>query len=370
MATSHERVKLAQDIVKRTTQRLSGARKEAEHRAQADLDRRKAATTILNPDEVSGLYDAGRLLTTSLRGDVRAITQADLRAFQQNVSNFKKLHQTKKRGKPAQFVGGITAQHVIDLALWIDKKRANEEIRTSVPVGVKANVLHFVTNAGPDSDKMRHHVHVEFIDFEQAVGASSLDARKTGKQIANGRLKFDCDCGRHTFWYRYMATIGEYNYGRSETGFPKLKNPKLVGVACKHVLRTMHNIQKDAAIHKRLYQQVLKQRETLDRNAAKYEKVKVAEVRAHGEKQAARGRSANLRMGQSKEYAAAQLKKAAQTMARRAADKARRDLSPDQRRAQADARKALAGLQQALKFGGITQAQYDALAANLGVKTK
>jgi hypothetical protein len=368
MATSHERIKLAQDIVKRTTQRLTSARKEAEQRAGHDLDRRKAATTILTPDEVSGVYDAGRLLTTSLRGDVRPITLADLRAFQQNVKNFKKLHQVKTRGKPAQFIGGITAQHVIDLALWIDKKRANEQIRTSVPVGVKANVFHFATNAGPDSNVSRHHVHVEFIDFEQAVGASSLDARKTGKAIANGRLKFDCTCGRHTFWYRYMATIGEYNYGRSETGFPKLKNPSLVGVACKHVLRTMHNIQKDPAIHKRLYQQVLKQREALDRNAAKYERIKAADVRAHGEKQAAKGKSATIRLSPSKAYAAEQAKKLAQTMAKKAADKARRAMTPDQRKSAADTRKAIAGLQQALKFGGITQAQYDALVANLGVK--
>ena len=368
MATSNERIKLAQDIVKRATQRLTGARKEAEQRAQHDLDRRKAATTILTPDEVSGVYDAGRLLTTSLRGELRPITLADIRAFQQNVSNFKKLHQVKKRGKPAQFVGGITAQHVIDLALWIDKKRANEQIRTSVPVGVKANVFHFVTNAGPDSDALRHHVHVEFIDFEQAVGASSLDARKTGKQIANGRLKFDCDCGRHTFFFRYLATIGEYNYGRSETGYPKIRNPKLVGVACKHVLRTMHNIQKDPAIHKRLYQQVLKQRETLDRTAAKYEKIKVAEVRAHGEKQAAKGKSANIRMSQSKEYAAAQAKKLAASMAKKAADKARRAQTPEERKTAAAQRKAIAGLQQALKFGGIDQKTYDMLVANLGVK--
>jgi hypothetical protein len=144
----------------------------------------------------------------------------------------------------------------------------------------------------------------------------------------------------------------------------------LHGVACKHVLRTMHNIQKDPGVHKRLAAQVVKLRTVRDKADHKYEKEKAADVRAHGEKQAAKGRSATIRMSQSKEYAAAQAKKAAQTMARKAADKARRAQTPEQRRGAADARKAIAGLQQALKFGGITQAQYDALVANLGVKTK
>jgi hypothetical protein len=368
MATSHERVKLAREIVASATKRIAGAKKEYEGRNAREKAEREAATTILSPDEVSGLYDAKRLLTTTLGGVQRAITLKDVRAFQQNVSVFKRQFQTKKRGKPAQYVGGITAQHVIDLALWIDKKRANEQIRTSVPVGVKADVLHFITNAGPDSDVARHHVHVEFLDMQAVAATPENDARKLGKAVATGRLKYDCDCGRHRYWYRYMATIGQYAYGRGEEGFPKIRNPELHGVACKHVLRTMHNIQKDPGVQKKLATQVLKLRTVRDKADHKYEKAKAADVRAQGEKQAAKGRSATIRMSQSKDYAAAQAKKAAQTMAARAADKARRSLTPDQRRAQADARKAISGLQQALKFGGITQAQYDALVANLGVK--
>jgi hypothetical protein len=281
---------------------------------------------------------------------------------------FKRQFQTKKRGQPAQYVGGITAQHVIDLALWVDKKRANEQIRTSVPVGVKADVLHFITNAGPDSDAVRHHVHVEFLDMTAIAAQPERDARKLGKAVANGRLAFDCDCGRHRFWYRYMATIGKYNYGRNEEGFPKIRNPELHGVACKHVLRTMHNIQKDPNIHKKLYTQVAKLREKRDKADHKYEREKAADVRAAGEKQAAKGRSATIRMSQSKEYAAAQAKKLAQSMAKKAADKARRAQTPEERKTATAQRKAIAGLQQALKFGGIDQKTYDTLVANLGVK--
>jgi hypothetical protein len=55
-------------------------------------------------------------------------------------------------------------------------------------------------------------------------------------------------------------------------------------------------------------------------------------------------------------------------MAKKAADKARRETTGDARKVAAAQKKALAGIQQLLKFGGITQAQYDAMAANLGTK--
>jgi hypothetical protein len=66
-------------------------------------------------------------------------------------------------------------------------------------------------------------------------------------RLRKGPLKFECDCGRHRYWFRYIATIGGYNAGRPETGYPKIRNPKLFGVACKHVLRVMSDIESGGA---------------------------------------------------------------------------------------------------------------------------
>ena len=57
-----------------------------------------------------------------------------------------------------------------------------------------------------------------------------------------GKLKFECDCGRHDYWYRYIATIGKYNYGIDESRYPSTRNPNVTGVACKHALRVMKHV--------------------------------------------------------------------------------------------------------------------------------
>lgn len=210
---------------------LRGANKEAQGRYLGDVAQREGAANILNPNEVSGEYDAGRmLLTTFGSGQVRALTHDDLRAFRENV---------KRVGR--KYKGGITAKTVIDMSMREDRDRANKQIRVAVPVQSLGGKVHFITNAGPDSEVTRHHVHIDLLNFGAAV-ASPTKLTELTKILAASPLKFDCDCGRHKFWYRYVATIGRYNAGRDETGFPRIRNPSLVGVACKHVLRVMQQL--------------------------------------------------------------------------------------------------------------------------------
>lgn len=209
------------------TQGGRAANKEAAGRYLGALAQRKKATNILNPTEVAGEYDAGRLLATTLGGQIRAITQADLQTFRQNV---------KQLGK--KFHGGITAKSVIDLSLPADRERANKQIRSAVPVQSLGGRMHFLTNAGPESKVTRHHVHIELLNYSASLSTPGKAADMV-RLLTAGALKFDCDCERHRYLYRYIATVGKYNAGVVETGFPKITNPRLVGVACKHALRVM-----------------------------------------------------------------------------------------------------------------------------------
>lgn len=218
---------------RRTAQALRdfrGAPREAKGRYLGELANRQRAMRILNPDEVAGEYDAGRLLSTTLGGHLHALTHDDLRTFRQNVQLLGK-----------HFKGGITAKHVIDSSLPEDRDRANRQIHMAVPVQSIGGRVHFMTNAGPDSDVQRHHVHIELLTFSGAVSTPAA-AKDLASKVTNGALKFDCDCGRHTYWYRYIATVGKFNAGRDETGFPKIRNPQLRGIACKHVLRVMQQL--------------------------------------------------------------------------------------------------------------------------------
>lgn len=236
---------------------------------QAEAEQRQQARTILDPLDVAGEYDAARLLKTTLGGQVRPITLEDLRQFS---------YLANRLGK--RFKGGITARGVIDASLPIDRDRSNAQIRTAVVMKAQAGMLHFVTNASHDSDAVRHHVHVEFPAFK-AFAASPQDPRKLARPMLDGPLKFDCDCGRHRFWYRYLATKGGFAAGRPETGYPKIRNPNLVGVACKHVLRVMQAVLKDGNVTARVQAMIA----SAQKNDTRAMITTAAEARSQAEKQ-------------------------------------------------------------------------------------
>ncbi|MDR1936438.1 MAG: hypothetical protein LBS49_12815 [Candidatus Accumulibacter sp.] len=243
---------------------------EAKGRFDTDRREREAAgnapaskNIILTEREVRGEWDANRVLFTTLGGQARPITAEDLAAFRHN------MRQAERRFEGSK---GITARQVIDLASstplgYVSNKpgqprsdidKARREITMGVPVSALNGTIRFITNAGPDSKKVsRHHVVVNLHEFEAAaaqLAATPNDGKggKSSKQIANWlrkqKLSFDCDCERHRYFFRYVATIGGFAAGRKETGYPKIRNPKLMGVACKHVLRVMTELESSNAV--------------------------------------------------------------------------------------------------------------------------
>ncbi|MGE8046024.1 hypothetical protein ACQKO6_17710 [Pseudomonas monteilii] len=213
--------------------------KQARESFEHDLQRRLADQgVILSADDLSGLYDPSRQLFTTIDGKPRMLTFDDILAFKAAVRDIQRKHGQFRAGKPTGDAGGILARQVIDLSRPEDRQRANKQIHFATPLANRAGVVQFQTNAGPNSDTQRHFVTVQFMGYDTAL-AGGLSTREAARQMARGKIKFDCDCGRHTFWYRYIATIGNFNVGRAEDGFPKVRNPKLYGVACKHVLRVM-----------------------------------------------------------------------------------------------------------------------------------
>lgn len=240
-----------------------------EARGRFDTDRREREAAgnapadkniILTEREVRGEWDASRVLFTTLGGQPRPITAEDLAAFRHN------MRQAERRFKGGK---GITARQVIDMASATplryispgqprsDIDKARREITMGVPVSAINGTIRFLTNSGPDSKVSRHHVVVNLHEFEAAaaqLAATPNDGKggKSPKQIANWlrkqKLSFDCDCERHRYFFRYVATIGGFAAGRKETGYPKIRNPKLVGVACKHVLRVMTELESSNAV--------------------------------------------------------------------------------------------------------------------------
>lgn len=223
---------------------------EARRRFEADRAQRIGdQNAILSADDMAGLYDPRRGLFTTLGGEFRPLTRDDLIAFRAAVHDIQRRHGQRKGNVPVSGAGGgILAKQVINLSSPDDRGRASREIHTVIPVSNRGGVVHIQTNASAKSDVARHHVMVQFLDYDKVL-ADGNTALEAARRMLAGKLKFDCDCGRHTYWYRYIASIGSFNYGRPEDGFPRIRNPKLMGIACKHVIRVMATINAGATFN-------------------------------------------------------------------------------------------------------------------------
>lgn len=240
--------------------KVRGHIKDADTRFKNDARQRAEAeaapqSVILTKKQVqSGEWDASRVLFTTLGGQARPITAEDLAAFRRNIS------LTQKYFKGA----GITARQVLDMAhsnplgyenpanpaMKSDLDKAKKEITRAIAVSAYSDSIRFVTNAGPDSKNTRHFVVVQFTGYSEAankLAATTKADTKAPRQVAQwlrkGKLKIECTCERWRYFFRYVATIGGFAAGRQERGYPKIRNPKLRGVACKHVLRVMNELE-------------------------------------------------------------------------------------------------------------------------------
>lgn len=222
---------------------VRGSSRELRERQAADRQQRRAATNILDPSEMSGDYDAGRMMMTTLGGVARTVTNDDLAAFRHNA-----------RTAGQRFKGGINVRKVVDLSTSDDRKRARTQIRMAVAAASRpaktALEVRFLTNASglTTGAPSRYQPIVEFLAFSSVAADGSLTPQKAAVRLRQGGIRFNCDCDHHRYRLRYIATIGGYNAGRDETGFPKITNPGLSGVACKHVLRVMSEIEGGSAV--------------------------------------------------------------------------------------------------------------------------
>ncbi len=342
--------------------------------AKRRADQNAAGNTLLNPDEVAGDYILERGLMTTLRvgsrdspASVRQITYDDLKQFQYNVQ------QLRKAAAKAKMLGGIKAKQVIDKSWDDDRKRAQAQIHLANPTHYKAVtegggqgtqlLVHFMTNAGPDSEFTHHNVNVVFLDFG-AVVASPAHADKIVTQLTGGRLKFECNCARFKYFFRYVCTQAEIVAGRQETGFPKIRNPGVTGVACKHALRVMQTIQSSPTFRRYMANVIQKFRDDIGHTEYVERIADQREFEAKRQREGYRQR----RVQSTEEKRAA--RKAQPSYARMVERAKERAAAKERARMEKNSAAARAGIERhardLLKMGAITQQQFDQMMAAAG----
>ena len=223
-----------------------GEKKDYTEAEKKDLKRSAPKLLRASDIERGANYDAGQVLKMTYGSRIIEFTAQDLQAFRDNIEFIQK--QFGSDSKTKGYIGGITAKQVIDMSRQEDINRANQQIHLAVPLSIKNGVVHFLTNASAGSNVTNHHVEVEFLGFVQVAASTNITPKQTKDALNFGRLKYECDCGRFKYWYRYIATVGKFSYGRNELVYPKIRNPDVSGVACKHVIRVMDYIRSPSGV--------------------------------------------------------------------------------------------------------------------------
>ena len=343
--------------------------KEAGAAFKFDAQRRiNDQNKILSADDLSGVYSLTRQLFTTIDGGARPLTMDDLIKFRANRDAI--VASRKKKGKAIP--RGITPKEVIALSWPDDRERANSQIRQGFPQSMKGGVIRFITNSGPNSKVSRHAVYVDLLMWN-AVISSPAKPIDIAKEALRGAVSFDCDCERHTFWYRYIATIGNYNYGRPEDGFPRVRNPNLRGVACKHVLRIMQLLQSSPTIRAYVAKQIERARSDV---VVKKQDVSVRDIKKMAEELKKEYRHKTILTPEEKRakreaqpaYQKAKAKAEAD-LDRKTAAKAKEREKRAQEKASKDSVKAALAIERNIKkmveLGGMTQAAADVMLAAL-----
>lgn len=210
----------------------------------------------------TGVQLASETLTTN--GEMPDVASPD---------SIKRFATAAKRMGRDLNANGITAHEIKRLSRRIDIQRANSEIHWAVGLNMRSWVMAIKTQASAKHGASSHMVHVQFLGYKNAI--ASMGTKKPvqiAKEIAAGAIKYDCDCGRHRYWYRFIADTGGWAYGKSETRFPNIRNPRLTGIACKHMIRVAHELENSRAIHNMIAKFLDKPVETVQNNEERIKK--------------------------------------------------------------------------------------------------
>lgn len=218
---------------------------------------RSHARRTLSPNQIRVAIRSGDMppsaeVLIGTREDGTPFTIDDLKGFEQSRKRLIKQFGAAK---------GVPMDQLIVSSRAIDVERANVEIRSARLYKVHGPTLTFSVTASGKYQAQFHQVNVRLENWWQSLTDPSAIKKAITKAVA-GPVSFDCDCGRHQFWYRYVATVGGFAIQPFEKDFPKVRNPSLRGCCCKHVLKVFRTL-KSPTVQQQLGHQLIRQAEQI-----------------------------------------------------------------------------------------------------------
>ncbi|MEE9647875.1 phage tail protein [Enterobacter soli] len=213
--------------------------RSSQRRARGKAHRTLTPAMLRNKDAETLVDTLGK------KKDGKFFTTEDMKKFIANRS--------EHRSKTSSDVPGITYAQLVAQSTKTRIKRASNNvgdgsgISSAMFIRVRHNVADVQVRASSVSHKNHHLVRVRFEEWDRSVedvGDEKTSLAAIARRLASSRCSFDCSCEDHQYRYRYMATAGNYALTPpAEYAFPKIENPNLEGLACKHVIHVMTRFQ-------------------------------------------------------------------------------------------------------------------------------
>ena len=254
---------------------------------RANREERVDAVGLLTPSLLRKHIDSKQdlVLAYGRKGATVEYTVAELQEFARHID--------RQEGRKQKNIVGVPLLKLEKLSWRDDKVRAQTQIKNATLYRILNNILHFqVTASGNNPGKSHHQVKIRLDEWYNYM-TSTISWVKVSREVAIGRLSFDCSCGRHQYWFRYLATIGNFALTPKEKDFPKIRNPRLGGCCCKHVLKVLQQL-KSPSVQQLIAKEMERQSESsgyVDKGQSKFlnakELAKARRARGSGKNSAA-----------------------------------------------------------------------------------
>ena len=211
--------------------------REARKERQGAGEHRADAVGLLTPALLRKHIKSGTdlVLAYGKKGATVSYTVDDLKRFVEARERADKAFRPEPRGVPLAQLENASRE--------ADRQRS-QEVKSALLYKVSGNMLFFQVQGNINPHYL---VRVRLEDWERHLHNPYLNPLIAAKEAATGRISFDCACGRHQYWYRYLTQIGGFAINPpKEQDFPKIRNPGLTGCCCKHVLKVLRVLKTNA----------------------------------------------------------------------------------------------------------------------------
>lgn len=140
--------------------------------------------------------DTDLVLAYGRKGATVSYTVDDLKRFVEARERADKAFRPETRGVPLAQLENASRE--------ADRQRS-QEVKSALLYKVSGNMLFFQVQGNINPHYL---VRVRLEDWERHLHNPYLNPLIAAKEAATGRISFDCACGRHQYWYRYLTQIG------------------------------------------------------------------------------------------------------------------------------------------------------------------